>query len=184
MLDAISEQRPVGEARDGVMEGLVRELVLERLPLADVATVEDDAAHVLVLQQIGVLHLELEPGAVAVPERALDHVGLRAAAHVGFAHAGQDLRQPRPIRLVEQPAELRSLELVDAIAEDTLYGGALVRHRPVCVEDGDEVARVGYQRAETSFALSPMEVFGQRRPFNGERDLRGDRLERVDELAR
>ena len=68
VLDAVGEQRPVGEARDRVVEGLVGELVLERLALADVAAVQDDAADVLVLQQVGVLDLELEPGAVAMPE--------------------------------------------------------------------------------------------------------------------
>ena len=87
VLDAVGEQRAVGEARDGVVERLVRELVLERLALADVAAVEDDAADVLVLEQVGVLHLELEPRAVAMPERALDHVGLRAAADVRLADA-------------------------------------------------------------------------------------------------
>ena len=89
VLDAVGEQRAVGEARDRVVEGLVRELVLERLALADVAAVQDDAADVLVLQQVRVLHLELEPGAVAMPERALDHVRLRAAADVGLADAGR-----------------------------------------------------------------------------------------------
>ncbi len=43
--DAIGEERAVGEARDGIVEGLVRELVLEELALADVAAVEDDALH-------------------------------------------------------------------------------------------------------------------------------------------
>ena len=106
VLDAVGEQRAVGEARDRVVERLVRELVLERLALADVAAVEDDAADVLVLQQVRVLNLELEPGAVAMPERALDHVGLRAAADVGLADARQDLREPRPVGLAEQPREV------------------------------------------------------------------------------
>ena len=99
VLDAVGEQRAVGEARDRVVESLVCELVLERLALADVAAVEDDAADVLVLQQVRMLNLELEPGAVPVPERALDHVCLRAAADVGLADARQDLREPRPIGL-------------------------------------------------------------------------------------
>ena len=97
VLDAVGEQRAVGEARDRVVERLVRELVLERLALADVAAVQDDAADVLVLEQVRVLDLELEPGAVAMLERALDHVRLGAAAGVGLADAGQDLRQPRPV---------------------------------------------------------------------------------------
>ena len=120
LLDAVCEQRSVGEACDGVVEGLVRELILERLALADVSTVQHDAADVLVLQQVCVLHLELEPGAVSMPERALDHVCLRAAADVGLADARQDLRQPRPVGHADQLGEVASLDLVGAIAEDTL----------------------------------------------------------------
>ena len=102
LLDAVCEQRSVGEAGDRVVEGLVCELILERLALADVSTVQDDAADVLVLQQVCVLNLELEPGAVSMPERALDHVCLRAAADVGLAYARQDLGQPRPVGHADQ----------------------------------------------------------------------------------
>ena len=42
----LDEHRAVGEPGDGVVEGLVRELGLERLALADVAGVEQDAADV------------------------------------------------------------------------------------------------------------------------------------------
>ena len=149
----------------------MRELVLEGLALADVAAVQDYAADVLVLEQVGVLHLELEPGAVAVPEGALDHVGLSAAANVGFSHAGDDLGQAWPIGLAEQPGEVASFDLVDAISEDALDGGALVGHGAVCVEDGDEVTRVGHQRPEPGFALAPVEILGQERPLDGQGHL-------------
>ncbi len=46
---AIDEQGAVGQARDRVVEGLVGELFLEALALADVAAVEHDALHVLVV---------------------------------------------------------------------------------------------------------------------------------------
>ena len=184
VLDAVGEQRAVGEARDRVVEGLVGELVLERLALADVAAVQDDAADVLVLEQVRVLDLELEPGAVAVPERALDHVGLGAAADVGLADAGDDLREPRPVGRREQPGELAALDLVGAVAEHALDRRALVGDDAVGVEDGDEVARVGDERAEPRLALATVEVLRQRGALDGERDLRGERLERVDELAR
>ena len=184
VLDAVGEERPVGEVRDRVVEGLVRELVLERLALADVAAVQDDAADVLVLEQVRVLDLELEPGPVAMPERALDHVRLGAAADVRLADAGDDLREPRPIRLPQQAGEVRPFDLVRAVAEDALDRRALVRDGAVGVEHGDEVARVGDERAEARLALAAVEVLGERRSLDGERDLRGERLERVDELAR
>ena len=52
MLDAVGEERAVGELGDRVVEGLVGELILERLALADVAPVQDDAADVLVVDQV------------------------------------------------------------------------------------------------------------------------------------
>ena len=70
MLDTIREERPVGEVRHGVVEGLVGELLLEHLALADVAAVQDDSAHVLVGEQVRVLDLELEPRTVAMLQRA------------------------------------------------------------------------------------------------------------------
>ena len=61
VLDAVREERAVGEVRDRIVERLVGELILERLPLAHVAAVEHDAPDVLVLEQVGALHLELQP---------------------------------------------------------------------------------------------------------------------------
>ncbi len=53
VVDAVGEQRSVGQPGDGVVEGLVRELLLERRALAGVAAVEHDAAHVLVVAEVG-----------------------------------------------------------------------------------------------------------------------------------
>ena len=94
MLDAIREERPVGEVRDGVVEGLMGELILEHLALADVAAVQDDSADVLVREQVRVLDLELEPRPVAVLQRAVDHVSFDAFAtdardHLREAEAGR-----------------------------------------------------------------------------------------------
>ena len=66
MLDTVGEQRPVGELRHRVVECLVSELLLESLPLADVAAVQHDAADVLVVKEVGVLDLEAESRAVPV----------------------------------------------------------------------------------------------------------------------
>ena len=49
VLDTIREQRSVGEAGHRVVERLVCQLLLERLPLAHVTAVEDDAPDVLVM---------------------------------------------------------------------------------------------------------------------------------------
>ena len=70
------------------------QLVLEGLALADVAAVEDDAAHVLVVDEIGVLHLEVQPGAVPMAESAIDHVGLRGGEPCEARATLDHLRQP------------------------------------------------------------------------------------------
>ena len=98
--DAVGEERAVGEVGDRIVERLMRELVLEGLALADVAAVEDDPADVLVLRAVGVLHLELQPATVAVPERAVERVRLRVggAAAVDDRRAGASGRPRRARR--------------------------------------------------------------------------------------
>ena len=66
VLDAIGEERAIGELRHRVVEGLVRQLLLECLALADVATVQHQPANVLVVQEIRALNLEPESRAVAM----------------------------------------------------------------------------------------------------------------------
>ena len=161
VLDAVGEERPVGEARHGVVERLVCELVLELLPLADVAPVEHDAADVLVLEEVGVLDLELEPRAVAMLQAAVDHVGLGASADVRLPDAREDLHQARLVRWSQQLRELGALDLVDPVAEHAGDRGALVGHRPVRVEHGDQVAGVRDERAEARLAPPPVEVLRQ-----------------------
>ena len=78
MTDSVSEERAVRKIGDGVVERLMRKLLFEDLSLADVPAVEDDAVNVLVVQQLGVLNLELEPAAVLVLDRAFE--GMRLGA--------------------------------------------------------------------------------------------------------
>ena len=101
------------------------------LPLADVAAVEHDAADVLVLEQVGVLHLEPERRAVAMDERALEGVRVGAAAAV----AGDELVEARPVGFAQEPAELGPLHLVCPITEYALDRGALVGDDAVGVEN-------------------------------------------------
>ena len=116
VLDAIGEECAIGELRDGVVEGLVCELVLERLALADVATVQHQAANVLVVEQIGVLHLESENRTVAMKDGALDRVTFAVSGAVG----GQELSEKRTIARADQTVESRALDVVDAVAEHGL----------------------------------------------------------------
>ena len=66
------------------------ELLLEGLALGDVAAVEDDAADVLVVEQVRVLDLEVQRRAVAVAQRALEDCGAgRAGAGGGVVEQVQ-----------------------------------------------------------------------------------------------
>ena len=56
---ALVEQRAVGQMGDRIVEGLVGELLLERLALGDVAAVEHDPADRAVAEQVGVQDLEV-----------------------------------------------------------------------------------------------------------------------------
>ena len=164
VLDAVGEERPVGELRHGVVERLMRELILESLALADVAAIEHGAAHVLVVEKIGVLHLEPEDRAVAMSDRAFDRVRFVPSRAVG----PDQLREKRTVALADQPVETLSLDLAGGIAEHALDRGALIRDDAVHVEDGDEVARMGDEGAESCLALSSMQIGRERRPLDGE----------------
>ena len=72
VLDAVAEQRAVGEPGDRVVEGLVRELLLEGFALRDVPGVEDDPLHVGIVHQVGAERLDVEPEVVSMPHPRLD----------------------------------------------------------------------------------------------------------------
>ena len=88
--------------------------------------------------------------------------------------------QARLVGLGEQPVELRALDLVGAVAEHALDRGALVGDAPVRVEHGDQVARMGDERAEARLALPAVEVLRERCAFDRQRDLGRECPERVD----
>ena len=74
LADLLGEHRAVRESGHGVVERLVGELGLERLALADVAGVEQDAADVLVVDEVREQDLELAGVAVAAAERAFERL--------------------------------------------------------------------------------------------------------------
>ena len=125
---ALDEQRAVGQAGDGVVERLVGELLLEGLALADVAGVEHDALHVLVVEQVRVQDLELARAAVLVAQRARQHVALVA----GLRRAvGQQVQEAGAVAADEQAVEARAHQLLGRVAEHALDRGALVGDRRV-----------------------------------------------------
>ena len=176
--DAVAEERAVREPGDRVVEGLVGELLLERLALADVARVQDDAADVLVVDQVGVPDLELELGAVAVHERALERVAV-----VLEPRRLEDVRDAAAVGGCDEGQERRAVELVGAVAEQPLDRRAEVADLAAGVEHGDEVVRVRDEGLEPGLALAAVEVLREERARDGEGDLRAERLERRHQQA-
>jgi hypothetical protein len=141
LLDPLGEQRAVGQAGQPVVERLVDELVLELLALGHVPGVEDQAADVGVVEQVGGDRLGVQPGAVAVPHPPGDGRG-HARAHgrlgdePGDAVAVVGMHQ-RPVLAVQQP--------LGVVAEDAPDRLAVPARGPVGVQDGDDVGGVLHQ---------------------------------------
>ena len=110
LADLLGEHRAVGQAGDGVVERLVRELGLELLALADVAGVEQDPADVLVVDQVGEQDLELARLAVAAGQRALERLDALTGRGGGdaAARAGRGRRRRRGGRSAARPDRRRT----------------------------------------------------------------------------
>ena len=176
MPDALHEQRPVGQIRDGIVERLVRELLLERFAFAHIAPVEDDALDVLIVQQVRVEHLEASSVAVAVTQRALED--LRNGGH-GGGPIGQQMRQTPLLARLEQQVEPGSDDVIGRVAEHALDGRALIDDRAFRVQHRDEVADVLDEGRESCLAGAAVDLFGERRALERERDLGRERRKAV-----
>src|SRR3546814_3207706 len=67
--EAVDQQRPVGEAGERVVEGLVHELVLERSSLRHLAEVHDDPPHGGIIEHVASRRLHPDEGAVPPADR-------------------------------------------------------------------------------------------------------------------
>ncbi len=61
---SVRELRPIGKLRQRVVERLEPELLLERLPLAHVADVEDESADRGIVSVVGAGDLDVDPGSI------------------------------------------------------------------------------------------------------------------------
>ena len=104
VLDAVAEQRAVGEPGDGVVERLVGELLLELLALADVAHVEHDAGHVRVVHQVRAQRLDGDRRAVAVAQAELHQPGVADRRARGVREEAEHARAVVGVDEVDEPA--------------------------------------------------------------------------------
>ena len=113
VLEPVGEQGAVGQAGQGVVEGVVLELRLELLLRGDVAGRDDDRPDVGIGQQVGVDALHVAVAAVPVTQPQLGgRAGLVAGDGLG---AGGEERQP--VVGVDQVGQLRADQLVLGVAE-------------------------------------------------------------------
>ena len=180
VLDAVGEERTVGQAGDRVVKRLVRKLLLEGRALAHIAAVEHDAAHVRIVEQIRGGDLELERAPVAVDDRAVE----RLRPHGARTRSLQQRPQASAIGRHEQVLEAGTEHVVGREAEDPLDRGALVDHDTLAIHDGDQIARVAHERRETRLVLAPVHLIGECCALECQRDARAERAERLAEDRR
>ena len=120
-------------------------------------------------------HLELEPAPVAVAQAAVDRLG----TGVGLLGLGRQHRQQPPsLVVVHQVVEAGADHLVGGVAQHAFDRRALVEHRAVGRDHGDQVARARHQRAEAGLALTAMQILRQRSALERQRDAGRERLQR------
>ena len=153
---AVAEQGAVGEAGERVVEGLVGELLLQALPLADVAGVEHDAAHGRVTREVGRQDLGAEPRAVGLAEPPLDRSGDARRPRGDLEQRGGAL----PVVGMEQGRDRPAHHLGRVVAEHPVGRRAHEPHAAVGPGHDDHVRRVLHQRAEPRLVL-PHRLVGQ-----------------------
>jgi hypothetical protein len=94
VLDPVVEQRAVGEARQGVVERAMAQLLLERLAVVDVARGQHDAAHARVVEQVRRDRGDVAIRAVGVAHPPLPLLGV--ADRLG-GQRGQERRHGRGV---------------------------------------------------------------------------------------
>ena len=166
---ALVEQGAVGQVGDRVVEGLMGELLLKRLALADVAAVEHDAPHRAVLEQVVVQDLEVADAAVLVGEQAFDR--LRTAADSAAFPETQE--QAHAVARMQHPLKRLPDELLGGEPEHLLDRRALVDDPHIGVEHRDEVTRVLNQGGEARLAGAPVDLFAEADTLECESDLVG-----------
>ena len=141
MGEPLPQQRPVRQAGQLVMEGLVPELILQCLPLSDVPAREDEPADGGVAGQIDDHGLGRDPRPVGPDEPAVDGRGRRlltGRGHQRVEHRGRVLR-------IQQLRQRPPREGLGIDTEDRQRRRGQVAHHGVGVDEHDDVGGVLHQ---------------------------------------
>ena len=152
---AVLEQGPVGQRREGIVERLVAQLVLEDRAFTDVADGHHQALNRRIVGQVQPAGLDVH-GPARVVQRA-PAVGLVAV--IVLVDGAHGIGQHAAVLGVGQVGQGRSGDRIVLVAQHPLHGGGRVPDRQrVGVDDHDQVGRVTHQGVET--ALAPVGVLG------------------------
>ena len=150
VLDAVGEERPIGQSGQRVVERLMAQLGLEVRPVGDIVAVDDETADRRLVGEVPRGPFEHAPPAVLVGHAcfALD-IGARPVGD-----RGQLLDQDLAVVRVDGMGQLSTHEVVGREAEDPVDGHAHVADRAVVVDDEHEIRRVLGERAEPRLAVA------------------------------
>ena len=179
VLEAVPEQGPVGQPAQGVVEGLVLQLLLQALALGHVAQGEHDALDGRFAEQVVGDHLH-----VAATTRQPWRMRHSAVTDVPARKATPAVGGNGPFHVlgVEQRSEPPALQRPRFVAEDALRRGRLVGDGRVGPGDQDDVGGALYERLEPHLAPPGVEGLGQLLPVEGQADLGGQGLQGVGEV--
>ena len=147
--EPVEEERSVRQPGQDVVERLVAELLLERLPLGDVAVVDDDAADGRVVEQV--LGDRLEASATS---HRRGGPGTRPSPPSRWSAATSASSRSTVARSSGWTSAVagRPMPVLGATTQDALDRRALVADRAVLAEDDDAVRRVLDERPEPLLA--------------------------------
>ena len=142
LLDAVAQQHAVREAGERVVAGLVQQPALERLAVADVAGVQDDALDRAVADEVRRQRLDVDPAAARVADAVLD------VARGALLEVREEPLQAGLIIGVDELPPVHALGAGLVQADEPQRGGADVEDDPVGVDDAHDVGGVAHERAE------------------------------------
>ncbi len=173
----VEEERAIRETGELIVERLVRELRLQRLAVAHVARVHDDAPHRRLVHQVREGHLDRAPAAVRVPAAPLHGRERR----VRLERLGEVARGVRLVVRMDQVHHVHAVELRGRVAEIAGDRRTRVAQHAAWVHDRDDVRRALHQRAEAALRLAggafveQADVLAHRQDLPQQHEQRDDR---------
>jgi hypothetical protein len=175
--EPVAEEGPVGQAGEGVVEGLMGQLLLELVAVGDVVAGDDEPGQVLVD--------DLGDDGVEQPDAAvLGHQPQLAADRAPAAGQADELARGVAVLLGDDVEPVEAEQLGRGLAEQRLDCGRHVHDGQVVVEDADHVGGVLQHQPQPALAAALDEDLADVEPLQREGHGRGQRLQGGERLGR